>query len=116
MRIGGMSSRTASSMVALLALAVLSTTIDSGSPPRSPATCSLDPALPRSTGLAPVGCPLDSPQAEGVDAHPPQVDAPGLAEVVQQQRLQLPVAARGRLDAGLRLIDAITPAPPTSPR
>src|SRR6266545_2238881 len=56
-RIGGMSSTTASSMVESLVLAALTTT-DNGSPPASPATCSLDPALPRSVGLAPVSSPL----------------------------------------------------------
>jgi hypothetical protein len=87
-RIGGMSSSTASSMVASLALAALTTT-EIGSPPRSPATCSLEPALPRSTGLAPVRSPLDRPQAEAVDADALQVDAAGRAELVQQQRLEL---------------------------
>jgi hypothetical protein len=57
MRIGGRSSSTASNMVASLALAALRIS-DSGSPPASPARCSLDPALPRSTGFAPVRSPL----------------------------------------------------------
>ena len=59
-RIGGMSSNTASNMVESLALAAL-TISDSGSPPASPARCSLDPCLPRSTGFAPVRSPLGPP-------------------------------------------------------
>jgi hypothetical protein len=81
--IGGMSSSTASSMVESLALAALTITVN-GTPPASPATCSLDPYLPRSTGLAPVRSPVDRPQAEGVDADSFQVDPAGLAELVQQ--------------------------------
>jgi hypothetical protein len=57
MRIAGMSSRTASSMVESLALAALTRTVN-GSSSASPARCSLDPALPRSTGLAPHRSPL----------------------------------------------------------
>jgi hypothetical protein len=56
-RIAGMSSSTASNMVASLALAALRTP-DSGRPSASPARCSLDPCLPRSTGFAPVRSPL----------------------------------------------------------
>ena len=44
-RIGGTSSSTASSIVESKALAALRIT-DNGSPLASPATCSLDPALP----------------------------------------------------------------------
>jgi hypothetical protein len=44
-------------------LAGLSTT-EIGSPPASPATCSLDPASSRSTGFAPVRSPLYRAQAE----------------------------------------------------
>jgi hypothetical protein len=76
-------------MVASLALATLMMTT-SGSPPRSPARCSVDPALPRSTGFAPVRFPpFDRPQAEGAHADPLQVDAAGLAEVIQQHELEL---------------------------
>jgi hypothetical protein len=57
MRIAGVSSSSVSSMVESLALAALRTT-DSGSPPRSPARCSLDPCLPDRLGLAPVRSPL----------------------------------------------------------
>jgi hypothetical protein len=88
MRIAGMSSSTASSMVAPLALAALRTR-DNGSPPASPATCSLEPALPRSVGLAPVSPPFDRPQAEGIHADPLQVEPAGLTQLVQQQRLDL---------------------------
>jgi hypothetical protein len=75
-------------MVASLALAALRIT-DNGSPPRSPATCSLEPALPRSTGLRRSGPPFDRPQAEAVNADPLKVDAAGLAQLVQQHRLEL---------------------------
>jgi hypothetical protein len=83
-----MSSSTASKMVASLALAALRMRA-SGRPPRSPARCSLDPCVPRSTGFAPVRSPFDRPQAAGVHADPLQVDAAGLAEFVQQHRLEL---------------------------
>ena len=83
-----MSSTTASSMVESLALAALKTTA-TGSPPRSPARCSLEPCLPRSTGFAPVRSPFDRPQAEGVHADAVQVDPSGRAEVVQQHDLEL---------------------------
>ena len=76
-----MSSSTASNMVESLALATLTTTA-SDSPPASPATWNLDPALPRSTGLAPLAPPFDRPQAEAVDTDPLKVDAAGPAQLV----------------------------------
>jgi hypothetical protein len=87
-RMAGMSSNSASNLVASLALAALRTT-DSGSPPRSPARCSLEPCLPRSTGVAPVRSPVDRPQAEGVDTDAFQVDPAGGTEFVQQDRPEL---------------------------
>lgn len=39
---------------------------DSGSPLRSDSTCSLLPALPRSTGFGPVRSPLFGPSGQGV--------------------------------------------------
>ena len=52
-----MSSSTASTIVESSALGTLTTT-EIGSPPRSPTTCSFEPALPRSTRLAPIRSPL----------------------------------------------------------
>jgi hypothetical protein len=72
----------------VMALAELMIT-EIGSPPRSPARCSLDPALPRSTGFAPVKSPLYRPQAEGVEVDPPKVDPAGRTQLVQQQHLEL---------------------------
>jgi hypothetical protein len=66
-----MSSNTASDMVESLALAALRTT-DGGRPLASP-----------------VRPPFDGAQAEGVDADPLKVDPASLAELVQQQRLEL---------------------------
>ena len=83
-----MSSSTASNIVASLALAALITT-DNGSPPASLVRWSLDPALPRSTGFAPVRSPFDRAQAERVDACAGQVNAAGRTQLVQQQRLKL---------------------------
>ena len=83
-----MSSSTASNIVASLALAALITT-DNGSPPASLARWSLDPALPRSTGFAPVRSPFDRAQAERVDACAGQVDAARRTQLIQQQRLKL---------------------------
>jgi hypothetical protein len=88
-----MSSNTASNMVESPVLAALRTT-DSGSLPRSPARCSLDPCLPRSTGFAPVRSPFDRAQAEGVHADPVQVDPAGRTELVQQHRMELIEHAR----------------------
>src|SRR6266545_1328645 len=84
-----MSSNTASNMVESLALAARSTT-EMGGPPASPARCSLDPCLPRSTGFVPVRAPpFDRAQAEGVHTHVLQVNPSGCAQLVQQHRLEL---------------------------
>jgi hypothetical protein len=88
MRIGGMSSTTGPQAWSSRALAAVSTTAR-GRPPASPARCSLVPCLPRSTGFAPVSAPFDRADAGGVDQDPLQVEAAGLAQFVQQHRLEL---------------------------
>jgi len=49
----------------------------------------LVPCLPRSTGFAPVSAPFDRADAGGVDQDPLQLEAAGLAQFVQQHRLEL---------------------------
>jgi hypothetical protein len=109
----GMSSSSASKTAASGVLAAV-TSSDSGMPPPSLATCSLDPGLARSTGFAPVRPPPHRPQTEGVHADPGPVQQARRAELVQQDLLE-PLEHPGVAHSANRRQQVVTLPQPNSP-
>ena len=94
-RIAGMSSSTASNMVASLALAALRTTDSGRRRHRRPGD--LGPLLAAIDRVCAGQIPLDRPQAEAVDTDALQVDLAGRAQLVQHGLQQLEHAGAGPL-------------------
>jgi hypothetical protein len=78
---GGTSSSTAWNIVVSATLAAVTTAV-SGSPLPSQTRCSLDPALPRSTGFAPTWSPALGAHAHGIHARPRPFQPPRHTQLV----------------------------------
>ena len=63
-------------------------TTTSGIPPASISRWYLEPALPRSTGFAPVSSPTPGPDTHAVDGGPRPIDLVVVAQPVQQPMMQ----------------------------